>query len=326
MIAPGVLVVLWAAAVYRVVLSARQPVTIWRNAFTVSVVMAAFSMTLYAKRESLDRLVGVPNLTNLLYHTTTLTGLVSALILIESFHHPVLPRGRVLLHVGIGAATATTMLVAWVSAPVHDRFLPDLAPLATLPSIAVYTAVFYLFMVWALGRVATFCLARGFRRADPAGTVSLVLIGLGSSLGAITSAIWAVAVGARFTADLDPTRLSRAGDILLPFALITWALGVVALIAVSWLLDVVGSYRRLRVLRPVWQVLTDLHPEVRLEPDRVWGLRSWLQTRERRTTIEIEDALRLQRLQQDSGGRVDQLQGVLDLAPVVLATNRAEDL
>jgi len=301
------LALLWAAAIYRVALSVRQPLTVWRTAFTAAVVMATVSMTLWVWRQPLDQALGAPNLTNLLYHATTLAGLVSALIYVESLRHPVIPRRLVLLHVGVGAATLTAMTLAWVAAPVHVAFYADLAPLATVSAVAVYTATFYLFTAWALVRVAAFCFGQGLRRADPARTVSLVLIGSGSGLGALTSSLWAAAITTRFAAHSDPAGLSRAGDLILPVSLIVWGTGIVALFVVSWMLDVVRSYLRLRAQRPAWQSLTDLYPEVRLPAARVWGLRSWLETRERRTAIEIEDALRLHRLQHGPDDNQDDL-------------------
>jgi hypothetical protein len=264
--------------------------------------MTALSATLWAWRQPIDRVTGVVNLTNLLYHSTTLAGLVSALVYVESLRHSVLPLRRVLFDAGTGAVAALTMTLAWVAAPIHDRFYPDLAPLAVVASVALYSVVFYLFMAWALARQAVFCFTQGLSREDPARTVSLVLNGSGCGLGTFISGLWAAAVVMRFSASSDPAKLSRIGDTLLPAALITLSLGILTMFVMPWLLDVVRSYLRLRVLRPAWRLLTELHPEVRLRPTRVWGLRAWLETRERRATIEIEDALRLRRLQQDFGG------------------------
>lgn len=297
------LTLLSGATVYRVALSVRQPFTVWRTALTVAIAAATVSMSLWVGRQTIDDLVGVPNLTNLLYHCTAVAGLVSALVYVESLRHQALSRRWVRLHAGTGAATALVMTVAWVAAPIHDRFYLDLAPLADRAPVAVYTAVFYLFMVWALARQAVFCFTQGLSRADAPRTISLVLNGSACSLGAVISALWAAAVARRFSTGSDPATLSRIGSLLLPAPLIMLSLGILSMVTVPWALDIVRSYRRLRTLRPQWRVLTELHPEVRLRPSLVWGPRTWLKTRERRTAIEIEDALRLHRLQQDADGR-----------------------
>ena len=296
------LALLWGATVYRIALSVRHPLTVWRTALTTAIAMAALSMTLWAWRQSLDHLFGVPNLTNLLYHCTTLAGLVSALVYVESLRHQALPRRWVHLHVGTGTATALVMTGAWITAPIHDRFHVDLAPLAGMAPVALYTAAFYLFMIWALALQAIFCFTQGLSRADVARTVSLVLNGSACSLGALISALWMAAVVGRFLTGSDPTTLSQIGNLLLPAPLILLSLGILSMIVVPWIRDIVRSYIRLRSMRPQWQELTALYPEVRLQPARAWGPRAWLKTRERRTAIEIEDALRLHRLQQNTDG------------------------
>jgi hypothetical protein len=292
------LVLLWGAAIYRIAFTARHPLTVWRAAFTVGTTMTAVSATFWVYRAAIDRLTGVANLANLLCHIALLAGVVSGLVYIESLRHRQLPRRQVGLHLGVGALTALVMVLTWVAAPIHGRFYPDLAPLAGNLSITLYSAAFYVFLVWSLGRIAAFCLIQGFRREDPARTVSLILTGLSCALGALISAIWAAAIAVRYAAGSDSTKVSRAGDALLPVALITSGAAILALLIVPWVLDVVRSYLRLRALRPAWRVLTNLHPEVRLRPTRAWGLRAWLEMRERRTAIELDDALRLRRLQQ----------------------------
>ena len=306
--------VLWAASLYRITLSVRRPRTVWRTAFTVGVTAPALACTVYVLRRQLDGFTGVWNLANLGTHLVFTAGVVSTQIYVETLYRTNV-RPRVLRrHVAVGLTTAAVLLLTWGLSPIHNRFYDDLAPLAADHlSVVAYNLCFYLFLVWGLTRVTYLCFARGIRRKDPTRTVSLVLTGSACAGGVLALLCWSSSFVSGFLG--HPTAaLSNWGDALLPITLATFGAGILTLLVAPWVVELARCHLHLRTLMPLWIHLTRRWPEVRLDVPPSGDPLTRARYREQRTIIEIQDALRLEGLEEAQADTPPQIGHLLHLA------------
>lgn len=304
----------WIGAIYRVWVSVTHPRTVWRTSFTACLVAVAVAFTLYRFRLEIDQGTGIWNFTGLLAHIIFLVAAVFLCVYLDTLRMPTVAATRIRAYAIVGVIAAVVMIASWRLAPVHDRPLDDLLPLAENTSVIVYCLTFWLCLAASLTLMAWTCLAEGrtFRRNDPARSVSLFLIGV-SGIGAIAVILlWSTSLLARHITGREPPALKAIGDALLPWPLLINAAGVLSLLAVPYLGALLRAVRTSSDLNPLWTALITRYPEVHLPIEPAGGPLLRVQTRNERVIIEIRDALRIIRDNQELG--LDDPQPLIDVA------------
>lgn len=289
-----VLVVLWLAAAYRLWVSLTQPTTLWRTSFTIAVCAVSVSLTFHEAASRIDAALGVPNLAGLASRVTMLVGLGFLLVYHEHLRQADVPARRLVGHLVVATVVIAVEIAAWTIAPVHDREIHDLLEYATAPSVVLYCVAFWVYLASVLAFASRTCLAGGrtFRRTDPARSASLLLIGIGELLGIPVLLMWTASILVRLQGG-DADALNRLGDLLLPWPVLLYSLGVLSLLPIPYVLAVVSRWREWRKLRPLWADLVRRYPEVHLDLKVTGGPLGRLQLRVERAVIETRDALRV---------------------------------
>lgn len=294
MIILAAMVLLWAAAGYRIWVTARSPHALWRTSFTVSTVTVAVAATLQQFRATIDAALHIPNIAGLLVHLVFALGLACVHIYLETLRHEHPDPGRVHGHLVVGALAAGVMTVTWVVSPIHVSEYENLAAAPAHPALVVYHLVFYGYMIVSLISIARFCAheARPRRHAALTRRFSLALIGVACVSSVPVMVLYALGAVLPAATTHPGEVYGRLGDAIFPWPLMVLSLGILALWTMPWCADFAVAERRWRTLRPLWKHLVARHPEVHLSlhaPVRPLGRR---QLRERRAIIEINDALR----------------------------------
>ena len=299
MIQNAALLLLWSAAAYRVWVTVRSPVALWRTSFTAAMVSVPVAVTVHFHRSQLDDVLGLTNVGGLLTHVVFAGGAASVNIYLETLQRDQPRRLVVWGHLLTGFAAAVSMIVTWAVAPIHQGEYSDLAPLAIYPAVALYHLVFYGYMIAALINIIRFCAVQTWtaRHAAPARALSLVLIGAACICGLPVMILFLVNVGQPLLEHRWDGRLAALGNAILPWPLILLALGVLALLTVPWCAEVLTLRRHWATLSPLWHTLTQRHPEVHLPVSLpLLRIRERLRIREQRTVTEVHDALRRERV------------------------------
>lgn len=298
MIFDAAIVLTWLAAGYRLWVSMSQPRTIWRTSFTAAMVAVAVAFTLYRFRLSIDQLTGVWNLTGLLAHIVFVIGAAFLLVYLDALRMPIVSMRKIKLYLTTAIIAVAVMTVSWILAPIHDSPRDDLLPLAGHLAVVIYSVTFWLYLVSALLLMAWTCLAQGrtFRRADPARSVSLLLIGLSGVATVPIVICWTASMLVRHLTGADAMLINAVGDLLLPVPVLLNAIGVLSLLTVPYLSALVTAWWRWRQLKPLWLSMIDRYPQVHLHLESSGGPLARAQTRTGRAIIEIHDALRLARV------------------------------
>jgi hypothetical protein len=292
------IVLTWLAAAYRAWILVSQPRTIWRTSFSVSIMIAAVAFTLYRFRMPLDELTGAWNLTGLVVRLLFAIGAAFLLIYLDALRMPTVSPRRVRIYLATAGVAVVALTTLWILAPVHDRPLDDLLPLAGHLSVVAYCLTFWGYLLTALLLTAWTCLAQGrtFRRADPARSVSLLLIGLSGVATVPVVALWTTSILLRHMTGVEPTQINATADALLPVPVLLTAIGVLSLLTVPYVSALLVAWWRWRQLEPLWAAMTERYPQVHLDLETAGGPLARAQTRVERAIIEIHDALRLARV------------------------------
>lgn len=287
------LIAAWLASVYRLWVSFRQPSTIWRTAFTAGIVGATLGVTFQTFSPQIDSWTG-PSVGSLLNHLVVIVGLASVQIYLATLRTETPPPG-LLRRVAVVALLGEVVAVfSWVlAAPFHSGEAEHFAVYATNVWVSIYFLTFWSLIAVTMVAVAKFCLLeqRGAPPEDRARVVSLTLIGLGACAGVLYSL--AAAAG---TIYIVITQVADDGALMASTRLIGPAVGllgagILALLVVPSIDAPIRVRRRLRALRPLWDDLQRVAPEVRLkdaERDRLTAPAA-----AERAVIEIRDALNL---------------------------------
>ncbi len=299
----------WCAAAHRVWVFATQPRAVWRTAITVSILATAIAFTLYRARLAVDQAVGLPNVSGLVAHVIFAYGIGFLLVYLDALRREIVPRRMIVLYLSVATGVSVVMVVSWLFAPVHDRPIDDLVPLAGHAAVVVYCAIFWAYLVWALVVMAAISLAlsRRSRTEDPTRSISLVVIGLAAAGAIPTLLLWTVSILIHDRPGDAAGRLNALGDAILPWPLLVNALGALSLFALPYVSSLIGTWRQLRTLTPLWQHLIARYPHVHLNFRASGGPLTRLQAREERAIIEIHDALRLAEVDPDGPTSIEAL-------------------
>ena len=298
---------LWAAAVYRIVLSIRSVNAVWRTAFTITSISVALGATFQVYGEGLDRYLQIWNLSVLLTPLTLIVTAAATSTYVATLRRVNVPFRVVAVRMIIGAALWAVEIMAWVLAPLHQRQLTDFS--GTWPSgwLCLFNLTFAAAIVFAGTETAVFCLTRAASKTDLTRTISLTLTGTACLAGAVAFAIGGIAVVARYSTGSDLPVLTTIFNTSIPPIMVVLAFGTLTLLAGPPTIDLVRHYQRWRALRPLWQDLISGQPVVHLDVSATGGPRQRVRMRVQRATVEIYDALRLTRVHVDRGASVDEL-------------------
>lgn len=287
--------VLWAAAVYRIVLSIRSEKTIWRTAFTSCVVgVAVAATTMVYGDQTIDAWSGVWNLSLLLTRLALTAAAVACSVYIVTLKHEVVPTRAVRTRLTAAATLATVEIVAWAAAPIHAHEIATTGEVnQSSMGGCVFAVAFYFSLSLATAENAHFCLTRASSRADLTRTISLTITGLACVAGAVLFAFAAIGVLARQLVGVETIAISAIGNAGLPLVAVVLALGTLSLLIAPPVLETAQNYRRWRSVRPLWLDLIRLRPEVHLHMPVTGGPRKVLHIRLQRAMVEIRDALRV---------------------------------
>ena len=159
MILDTAIILTWLATGYRGWVLLTQDRTIWRTSVAISMTATAVAFTLYRFRSPLDELTGTWNITGLLAHAVLTFGLAYLLIYLDALRMPNVPKQRIRIYLVSAGLAVFTMTAAWVVAPVHERPLDDLLPLARHLSVVIYCISFWVYLALTLALMAWTCLA-----------------------------------------------------------------------------------------------------------------------------------------------------------------------
>lgn len=288
------LALIWAAAGYRIYFSIRHRRTIWRTAFTTcTLCVAAGAILGYYGAQAIDSSLGIWNLTPLLSQLLLLVAAGATLIYVVTLQQPNVPQRLIRLWLYATAATMTVVTVSWLAAPIHDGPYPDLTLLVQHTSVAVFKGVYYSYLMLAMVAAARICLLRGIDRHDLVRSISMTFSGIGCTLGVAAFATGTVVVVARRFMGANLISVMRVAEQASSLALIIASLGILTLAVAPGLVALTHNYSQWLCLRPLWQEMIRLCPEVHLgRPIRGTPSRR-LQLRVQRALVEIRDALRL---------------------------------
>lgn len=291
---PVMVAALWAAAIYRIVLSVRSETTVWRTAFTTCMVGVAIGATtsVYGD-QSVDVWSGVWNLSLLLTRLALTGAAVAASIYLVTLRREVVPIFAVQLRLAAGAVLAAVEIGAWAVAPVHDREFSTTSEVTeSSTSGALFAVAFSLAIVLATVEVAHFCFSRAASRVDVTRTISLLLTGTACVAGAALFALGTISALLHELTGAGTAPLSDAINGLLPSIAVVLALGTLSLLVAPPVVDLVRSYLRWKAMRPLWVDMVRLQPEVHLDVAATGGPLVRLHFRLQRAIVEIHDALR----------------------------------
>lgn len=307
MIGAVVVTLLWAAAVYRIVLSLRSIRTVWRTAFTVTSVSVALGATFQIYGEVLDEHLQIWNLSVLLTPLALIITAAATSTYVATLRKFTVPARSVAARIVIGSSLWAVEITTWLLAPLHQRQLTNFSGAWPSGWLCVFNLTFAAAIVFAATETAVFCLTRAASKTDLTRTISLALTGTACLSGATAFALGGVAVVARYTTGSDLPVLTTIFNTAIPPIMVVLALGTLTLLAGPPAIDLVRHYQRWRALRPLWRDLINGQPGVHLDVSATGGPRQRARLRVQRATVEIYDALRLTRVHVGRGASVDEL-------------------
>lgn len=286
---------MWAAALYRIVLSLRSEATTWRTAFTACTVGLALATTTEVfGDQTIDAWSGAWNLSLLLTRLLLTGAAVAASIYVVTLKHPTVTRSAVRPRLIVGSLLAGIQVVAWSTAPIHDRELPTTADVdGSSINGGVFVVTFAVAVIWAMVEVAHFCFSRARSHGDLPRTISLSLSGTACAAGALLFLVAVLSFLAGQFLGADVQGVSEVVNGVLPLVVVLLALGTLSLLIAPPVLEFTRQFFRWWSLRPLWRDLVRLRPEVHLDVPATGGPRRRLQIRLHRTVVETLDALRI---------------------------------
>lgn len=302
------LLALWAAAIYRLGLSIRLPLTLWRTSFTFCMVCVALAATATVYADAyIERPLRAWNLTFLLVHLLLLLAAGSCMVYIVTLRRESTPTAAVHLWILLTLLVGALQVASWWVAPIHTEPYSDLITKhGQYLSVAVFNISLYVFLMLTTAATAHISFARILSPGDLTRTVSLGLTGVSCAAAAVMFGLWVAATALSY-ARLPFNGLRTIGDRMMPFVLVVLALGTLSLLLAPPLLDYLRTYRLWRTLRPLWLSLVSLQPSIHLNLQPRGTPSRRIQTRLQRAVVEIYDALRLTRVDLRPGASIDEL-------------------
>lgn len=310
-------VVLWLAAISRVVASIRRPDPA-RISMTVGAVCIAiaFTLTVSVAGVAFDELVGWPNAAELVQHLVFAVATFATLRFLHLLRLGAIPRRSNVLQITACAVVCLVMIGLFAAIPLREQTATNFAVeyADTLTAVA-YRGVFYSYLVYCLVGIIVICRRNmlqaaaaqrdsGVSHESTATAVSLAFIAAGSALAILASAAGLLTMVVLHVTgeEVRPLVLVNSGGIAL--AALFAGIGVLAPVPVEGFL----RWRRARQtsahLTPLWSGLTQAVPDVVLPVPATRSPVARAELASTRQRIEIADALHRVRIKHDHAAAI----------------------
>jgi hypothetical protein len=310
-------VVLWLAAISRVVASIRRPDPA-RISMTVAAVCIAiaFTLTVSIAGAAFDDLVGWPNAGELVQHLFFAVATYATLRFLHLLRLGAIPRRSNVLQITVCAVVCLVMIGLFTAIPQREQtatnFTVEYAD--TLAAVA-YRGVFYGYLVYCLVGIIVICRRNmcqataaqrgsGVSHESTATAVSLAFIAAGAAMAILASAagLSTMVVMHLTGQEVQLLVLLNAGGIAL--AALFAGIGVLAPVPVESFL----RWRRARLtsahLSPLWSGLTRAVPDVVLPVPATRSPVARAELASTRQRIEIADALHRVRIRHEHAAAI----------------------
>ena len=282
--------VLWLAAITRVVVTIRRPDPA-RITMTSAAVCVALAFTMTLAASWFDAAFGWPNGAELIQHLLFSAAAFLTLLFLAILRTGELRRRTVAIQGTVCALISFALIVLFAVAPVHDRSSTNfVADYSTNLHVLLYRAIFYIYLIVSLVSIARTCLRHGFTDGDRPRSLSLLGIGAGATSAAVAS----TAGGAQMLLLYNGSGLqglSQLNSVAIAVAGLLAGIGVLVPIPV----DAFLRWRRARStchsLSPLWSGLTTAVPDVVLPVQPGPSPLVQVELASARRRIEIADAL-----------------------------------
>lgn len=293
-------IVLWLAALSRVIASIRRPDSA-RISMTVAAVCIAlaFTTSYQLTGRSIDAVLHWPYSAELIQHLLFAAAVYATLRFLTVLRLGALTPRAERWQAAVFAVVGVTLIALFAAIPMSDTPTPDfLTDYATsLPAVG-YRTLFYVYLVFCLVGIALICrrslrtALRGDRlKPQPAATaVSVIGIGLGSAAATVAAAAGAVTMISTY-AGLNLQWLAGVNLAAISVAAMLAGLGILAPYPVEVLVRWILARRTAAHLAGLWSALTDAVPEVVLPLPSTRSPVARAELISARRRIEIADAL-----------------------------------
>lgn len=257
--------ILWAAAAYRLVLAVRDPAP-WRSTIAVALTFLSISATGALVRVPVDHWLGIPNLVNLAGRVALTIALIYGHRYLDALSFPGAPQRRAVTHAGVGAVVIALSVSAWILAPIHDVELPDLAAAPPSPASLVYSITIHLYAAWFIISLISFS-ARERRRLqvdDPPVAGAVLLITAGCWVGLVTLALFVGRTIFGQVAGRPDPHLDPMTNVLFPVSLLLFGAGVATIPLMRIVIHWVSARQRIDELDSLWRFVRAQHDHLHL--------------------------------------------------------------
>ena len=310
-------IVLWLAAISRVVASIRRPDPA-RISMTVAAVCIAiaFTLTNSIAGVAFDDLVGMPNASELVQHLFFAVATFATLRFLHLLRLGAIPQRSNLLQIAVCAVVCLVMVGLFAAIPLRDQTSTNFAVeyAGTLTAVA-YRAVFYSYLVYCLFGIIVICrrnmmqAAAAHRSADvshesAATTVSLAFIAVGSGLAILASAAGLITMLLRYLTGEEARVLVLVNAGAIALAALFAGIGVLAPVPVEGFLRWRRARRTSEHLSPLWPGLIQAVPDVVLPVPATRSPVARAELASTRQRIEIADALHRVRIKPERAAEI----------------------
>ena len=283
------------AVVVRLVTLRHRP-QIWWLALTISLGAISIASMLLVNEDAVNQALGVANISYLLSCVLYVVAAGAVTMHVHTLRHEQPSRLVLWTLAAATAAACATLVVLWIAAPVHTGGFRRFRDIPLSPTLVAFEWVFHLLFIPVLINVAVcaFGIARRTPDLDPARRVGVTLTAVGVLIDVMAHVLYLVRASAQPAMGTKALLASTAADIVTIAAVFCIGLGATVVLAWPPLVHTIRAYRLARTLRPLWQRVLELHPEVAMRGG--WRTRNQPTLRAERMLVEIADALYLVRL------------------------------
>lgn len=310
-------IVLWLAAISRVVASIRRPDPA-RISMTVAAVCIAiaFTLTFSIAGVAFDDLVGIPNAAELVQHLFFAVATFATLRFLHLLRLGAIPRRSNVLQIAVCVMVCLTMIGLFAAIPLRGQTSTNFAVeyADTLAAVA-YRAVFYSYLVYCLVGIIIICRRNmmqafaahrggGASHESTATAISLAFITVGAGLAILASIAGLSTMVLRYLTGQEAQLLVLMNAGAVALAALFAGIGVLAPAPVEAFL----RWRRARQtsahLSPLWSGLTQAVPDVVLPIPATRSPIARAELASTRQRIEIADALHRVRIRPERAAEI----------------------
>ncbi len=310
-------VVLWLAAISRVVSSIRRPDPA-RISMTVAAVCIAVAFTLIGSVAGVafDDLVDWPNAAELVQHLFFAVATFATLRFLHLLRLGAIPRRSNVLQITVCVVVCLVMVGLFAAIPLREQTSTNFAvEYADTFTAVAYRAVFYSYLVYCLVGIIVICrrnlvLAAAAHRSPGAShestatAVSLAAIAIGAALAIMASAAGLLTMVLLYLTGEDVRFLVMVNSMSVALAALFAGIGVLAPAPAEAFLRYRHARRTSANLSPLWSGLTQAVPDVVLPVPATRSPVARAELASTRQRIEIADALHRVRIRSECAAAI----------------------